>query len=372
MRNQRSSFSAAAAVAAIALFAAACSGGESAAPTPPPADPAAEAPADGEFTYVDGVLQPLADGFPNGPLTIIVEDDPGSSDSIYASAVQERLRSISPVPINIEHRGDFGNLGTWEAVNFLNNQEAAVDGRIMLIATAPGFVVDALVVDMEAEIGLTLDDINPLMATERLLYPLHASIDAAPFTTMQEMLDYCEANPGTIRYISGGPGSGQDVTFNWYMDKFGCEVETIIGGGAGDRARAVAAGEGWVTLSRPDDVLPLFDDGKVRVLMVQGDTPVAQWGDGVATSADMGIADDPFPTYRMLLLATDVPATHEAWLYELILKAVDDDTFRTNRAAIAPGLQPVTISGDDLKAILQRLYDEMLPVLQRQGVYFGG
>lgn len=373
MKSHRRSFSAVATAAAIALFVAACAAEETAPPPPAePAAPAEEAPADGEFTYVDGVLQPLADGFPSGPLTIIVEDDPGSSDSIYAAAVQERLRSISPVPLNIEHRGDFGNLGTWEAVNFLNNEEAAVDGRIMLIATAPGFVVDSLVVDMEAEIGLTLDDINPLIATERLLYPVHASVDAAPFTTMQEMLEYCEANPGKIRYISGGPGSGQDVTFNWYLEQWGCEVETIIGGGAGDRARAVAAGEGWVTISRPDDVLPLFQDGKVQVLMVQGDTPVPAWGEGVATAADTGIADDPFPTYRMLLLATDVPAEHEAWLFELISKAVDDDTFRANREAIAPGLQPVTVSGEELQTIFKKLYDAMLPVLQRQGVYFGG
>ena len=36
----------------------------------------------GEF--VKGVLQPLADGFPNKAITLIVVDDPGSRDGIYA------------------------------------------------------------------------------------------------------------------------------------------------------------------------------------------------------------------------------------------------------------------------------------------------
>ena len=51
----------------------------------------------GEF--VKGVLQPLADGFPNKPITIIVVDEPGSRDGIYARTMQEACRGISPVDI---------------------------------------------------------------------------------------------------------------------------------------------------------------------------------------------------------------------------------------------------------------------------------
>jgi tripartite-type tricarboxylate transporter receptor subunit TctC len=323
---------------------------------------------DGEV--VDGQFQPLANGFPNGPITIIVEDDPGSSDSIFASMLQEALREISPVRIEIEHRGDFGNLGTWEAQVWMNDQEAAREGRILLVGTAPGFVADGVVVDMEKEIGITLSDFNPLISTERLIYPLHAHV-GAPFNTMQGMLDYCAANPRQIRYISGGPGSGQDVTFQWYMRQFGCEVDTIIGGGAGDRARAVAAGEGHVTLSRPDDVLPHFEANRVNVLMVQGDEPAqAPWTNAV-NAKDMGIEDDPFPTYRMLLMATGVPQEHEDWLFRLISTAVANDDYRSKREGIAPGLSHVLLAGSEVEAILRRLYDEMVPVLDAQGVYFG-
>lgn len=319
---------------------------------------------------VDGQLQPLASGFPNGPITIIVEDDPGSSDSIFASMLQEALRDISPVRIEIEHRGDFGNLGTWEAQIWMNDQEAAREGRILLVGTAPGFVADGVVIDMESEIGITLDDFNPLISTERLIYPLHAHV-GAPFDTMQGMLDFCAANPGEIRYISGGPGSGQDVTFQWYMSQFDCEVETIIGGGAGDRARAVAAGEGHVTLSRPDDVLPHFEADRVNVLMVQGDEPAQEPWSTAVNAADMGIADDPFPTYRMLLMASDVPQANEDWLFELISTAVASDDYRSKRTGIAPGLSHVLRTGPEVEGIMRRLYDEMVPVLDAQGVYFG-
>ena len=41
----------------------------------------------GEFDK-NGVLQPLADGFPKRKITIVVVDDPGSSDDVYAKAFQ--------------------------------------------------------------------------------------------------------------------------------------------------------------------------------------------------------------------------------------------------------------------------------------------
>src|SRR5512139_4108529 len=51
----------------------------------------------GEF--VKGVLQPLADGFPKHAITIIVVDDPGTRDGMYARSLQATCKGISPVDI---------------------------------------------------------------------------------------------------------------------------------------------------------------------------------------------------------------------------------------------------------------------------------
>ena len=86
----------------------------------------------GEFNG-EGVLQPLESGFPNQPITILVVDDPGSDDSIYASQLQVQLQKRSPVRINVEHRGDFSNFGTWEALAWVIDQEGGMEGYIPLI-----------------------------------------------------------------------------------------------------------------------------------------------------------------------------------------------------------------------------------------------
>ena len=91
-----------------------------------------------KLNWVDGVLQPLDDGFPSDALTIIVVDDPGTTDSIYATALVKAAEGKSPVPIKIDHRPEFSTWSTWEAQNWLITQgEAGNDGSQMIVPTSP-------------------------------------------------------------------------------------------------------------------------------------------------------------------------------------------------------------------------------------------
>jgi tripartite-type tricarboxylate transporter receptor subunit TctC len=356
-------------LAAGAIALTACGGDEPVAVDPPAEADAPDAVGDPEF--VDGVLQPLSNGFPSGPITFLVEDDPGSGDSIYASQLQDALRDISPVQINVEHRGDFGNLGTWEAIAWMNEQEAAREGRVALVATIPGFVTDSVVIDMEAELGLTLDGMNGIAFTEEIPYALHQHVDVPWGPTFQDYLDYCLENPGTIRYISGGPGSGQDVTFAAWMRDVGCEVDTIIGGGQSERALAVAAGEGHVTVSPQNLILPFFEDGRVVVTLLAGSQPGQDPWPDAPNVTDFGITQDPGLQHRGFLAATDVPDENRAWMEALIRAGAETAEFQQAREDQVPGLSHVFHDHDWMADAFWRYYEIMLPVLQEQGVYHG-
>ena len=67
-------------------------------------------------------LEPLADGFPNRPIVLLVVDEPGSTDSVFASQIAEAASKISPQPVTVEHRIDFTNFGTWEALAWVKDQ----------------------------------------------------------------------------------------------------------------------------------------------------------------------------------------------------------------------------------------------------------
>jgi hypothetical protein len=113
--------------------------------------------------FENGVLQPLKSGFPTRPITVMVVDEPGSADSVFATQLVEVASEMSPMPINIQHRVDFSNFGTWEALAWVKDQgEAGNDGYIVIVYTLQGGIIDLLVIDMKTEVGVDLEDIARL------------------------------------------------------------------------------------------------------------------------------------------------------------------------------------------------------------------
>ena len=72
--------------------------------------------------FVDGVLQPLEDGFPKRPIVLMVIDEVGSAESLLGTVLIEYATPISPVPVVIQHQADFSAYGTWEAIGWIMDQ----------------------------------------------------------------------------------------------------------------------------------------------------------------------------------------------------------------------------------------------------------
>jgi tripartite-type tricarboxylate transporter receptor subunit TctC len=321
--------------------------------------------------FVKGVLQPLPDGFPNRPIAIMVIDDPGSSDSVYAMQLAEVAKKMSPVPILIEHRQDFSNFGLWEGVAWTKDQgKLGTDGYISFVFGVPGNVIDLLVIDMKKEVGVDQKDLRFILSAENTPYFLHQRANAPWGNTIQDLVAYAKKNPGTLRYISGGAGGGQDAAMQWYIKGLGFTVKEIVGGGADARALAVAAGEGDVTVSRPESILPHFQGGKVKVLMVGGSEPAPSPWEGVPSAASLGLKNDPYGTYRSLGTIAQVPESHLVWLRTLFTAAAQDEQFIANRKNI-PGLVYKIRSEEEMLKLSQNAYDFSLPVMKERGVYWG-
>ena len=316
-------------------------------------------------------MQPLADGFPSEPLTLVVVDEPGSADSVYANQLAEAAQKISPVPINVEHRQDFSNFGTWEALAWLTDQgEVADEGYVSIVFTVPGAIVDLLVTDIKSEVGVDLNDLNVVASTEQLPYFLHQRADAPWGDTVQDLVEYAKANPDTVRYISGGLGGAQDAAMQWYMRELGFTVNTIIGGGSSERALTVAAGDGDVTVSPPDVILPHYEAGRLEVLMASGDTASPEpWAD-VPNAASMGLEGDPWGQTRGVAVSPSVSEEHRAWLQELYTRAAADPEYVAKREQV-PGLAVIVRDGEETLALAQTAYDEALPIMQELGAYWG-
>lgn len=321
--------------------------------------------------WKDGKLLPLESGFPNKPLVLMVIDEPGSSDSVYATQLVEAANKLSPQPIKIEHRQDFSNFGTWEGLAWVRDQgELGTEGYISFVYTLQGGVIDLLVIDMKSEVGVDLDDLNAVIGTEQQPFVIHQRSDAPWGDTLEEFIAYAKENPDTVRHVTGGPGGGQDAAMQFWVRQLGIDVKDIIGGGSGERALAVAAGEGDVTVSPVDVLLPHHQAGKVEPLMLSGKNPVPELFEKVPNAAMVGIENDPFDQTRAIAVAPEVPEENREWLFELFKAASEDPDYLAKRHQV-PGLTTLVLDSADLRELAEQGYAAGLPIMKELGVYWG-
>ena len=121
----------------------------------------------GEF--VKGVLQPLADGFPNRAITLVVVDDAGSPDGIMARMLKEALKNISPVDILISDE-PAPAFGTFYTLRDVLSRKGGDEGYYPIIVTVFGAVSDLYIEPIEKEIDTGIEDMKMINILETVPY----------------------------------------------------------------------------------------------------------------------------------------------------------------------------------------------------------
>jgi tripartite-type tricarboxylate transporter receptor subunit TctC len=209
----------------------------------------------GEF--VKGVLQPLADGFPKRAISIVVVDDPGTRDDLYAKSLQQALASISPVPIVVsDEPAAFG--GTFDKLKELRTREGGLEGYYPVVTDVWGAGTDPLTEPIKKELGMDIGDLRMVTITESITQFLMQRKNPPWGPTFLGMVKYAKENPGKVRYISKEVGSGIDISCSTIQSMAGIldKVKKIPQGTMQEVAATVAAGMGdfcqtYATLAAP-------------------------------------------------------------------------------------------------------------------------
>lgn len=315
-------------------------------------------------------MQALADGFPNRPIVLLVIDEPGSTDSVFANQLAEAASKISPQPVVVEHRVDFTNFGTWEGLAWVRDQgELSDQGYINYIYTLPDAMIDLLAIDIKGEVGVGLEEVNGIIGAERVPIVMIQRADAPWGDTLDDLVKYAKENPGQIRHISGGPGSGHDATMQSWVRRLGIEVKDIQSGTPAERALAVASGEGDINTSPVDVFSPHMDAGRVEPLMISGKDMPAPWDKLPSAQGTLGWTDDPFGQVRAIAAAPEVSEEHRKWLYDLYLAATKDPDYQAKRLQIS-GLQILDLDNAGLRTIAETAIEKVKPIYIEKGIYW--
>jgi putative tricarboxylic transport membrane protein len=330
------------------------------------------APEDEKPVFENGVLQPLSDGFPNKTIQLINVQDAGARDGIYGRALVAALDGISPVDV-IVLEDPATSYGSLYKVEQRANEPDGRDGYYPLITTLPGLAGDFYQQPVEQELGLTPNDLNPVINTEVVPYVFIQRKDVPWGPTFQEFVDYAKANPGKARYVSNQVGTGNDLAMEWIFGQLGITVKKIPAGGNAESAAAVAAGEGDFTLAQADVALSTWQSGAVNVTMVTGDTVPKQWSDNksVVSAEAFGLPPASWGAVMSVLVPSTTPKSHVNWLYELFRRSAENPEY-TKRADTVPGIRLETKDPAQTKAIAKELAEFVGPIIKRLGLEYQG
>ena len=325
-------------------------------------------------TDENGMLQPLPDGFPDRAITLIVVDDPGTRDGLYATDMENAVADISPVDVTVSYE-PHPQGGTLPTLAELKEREGALDGYYPEVTTLVGTPTDLHIEPIEEEWGVGINDVQFIIATEAQPYVMVQRADAEWGDSFDDWLAYAQENPGELRYISAGVGSGHDITMEWMMEGLGIEAEKVPAAGHQEALAAIGAGEGDFTMTRAELAQQNEQAGRVKTLFVSTESIPDPWtGDEtIASAADygrLGLEEIDWGIVLGFMVPTEVPDCHDQWLYELFRAGATSDAWQERLGTVA-GLEiyEEPLTPQEANQLAQDVYEFSEPVVRAVGLH---
>lgn len=253
-----------------------------------------------------GGSQQTSSDFPNDTVNIICHAAAGGGTDAMcrqtASLLQEKLGW------NVTVDNMTGGSG---AVEMQYTSAQSPDGYTMGSGPVELSMIKAL-----GYADLSPDDVQMLGCAMTWPAALYVSADA-PYSTLQEFIDYCTANPGKVRVANSGIGSIWHIAACVLADKTGIQIEHVPYDGATGAVTALLGKEIEACVVGSSEGYTYVDSGDIKCLAVFSDEP-SDVLPGVPTTVELGYDD--------LIVKT--------WAGLIGPKGIDDATLETITSAL--------------------------------------
>jgi tripartite-type tricarboxylate transporter receptor subunit TctC len=324
----------------------------------------------GEF--VKGVLQPLADGFPKGPITLVAVDDPGSRDSIYTRHMQDALRGISPVPIKTSDE-PVANVGTFDKLREMASRDGGKEGYFVVSVDPFGNATDLLTSPISKDLGVDINDLNMVIVTDRLTRVVIQKKGVPWGPTFVGMVEYVKKNPGKVIYSAPGVGSGSDIGMTYMLQKAGIadKVKKVPGANTKESNTIVAAGMADFGYARMDTFMPHWEAKKIDATMFTSPVPPPWNKDkNIITAEQYGLDRNMGDILLGYAVPKEVPKSHVEWLYKLLKAGASTASYK-KRESLFPGtaIGPFLDPAQSMKLVKDILVSSE-PIIRAMGLHW--
>ena len=283
----------------------------------------------------------LAQAYPNKPVRVIDAFPAGGAGDVIARIMAPRLTEVLGQPVVVENRpGAGGNIGAEFAAR------AAPDGYTMFMG-----VTSVLAPSRSLYPKLPYDalrDFAPVSRAGSGAYMLVAH-PSLPVRSVKDLVALAKANPGQLKYASGGVGSGQHLAGEFFRSRTGTNLTHVAYKGGPPAVIAVTSGESEIGFVTVTSGLGQVNARRMRALAVTSPRRMAALPN-VATVAESGYPGfeitPVFGFYAPVATSKDIVAQLNA----AIRKVIDMSEIRERFAAQA--VEPAASTPAELGAIL--------------------
>jgi len=199
----------------------------------------------------------LAQGFPKGPVKLVVPFPAGGGSDVVARAVAPRMAEALGQPVIIENRaGASGNIGT-ELV-----ARSPADGQTLLMASAATAIQTTLAKNLSWNFARDFAPVSLLVINQSVLVA-HPSV---PVNSVKELIAYAKANPGKLSFASYGNGTSAHLAGELFKLLAGVDLLHVPYKGAAPAANDLLGGQVNLMFADISAVLPNVKAGKLKAL----------------------------------------------------------------------------------------------------------
>jgi tripartite-type tricarboxylate transporter receptor subunit TctC len=200
------------------------------------------------------------DKYPSRIVRIIVPTPAGGPVDVMARLVANQISPELGQTVIIDNRGGAGNtIGSAEAAR------ATPDGYTLLYSSSSGLVIAPMLQKSAGYDPIKSYDPIALVAATANILVVHPSV---PAKSVQELLAYARAHPGTINFSSGGIGTLPHLIGEYFKSQAAIDVIHVPYRGGGPSIQDVVAGHIQFTFEGISVLLPLIQSGQLRALAV--------------------------------------------------------------------------------------------------------